>query len=182
MLALKPLAAFIRAIGPETHRIMPQADLCKACERLGLEQAKSFIASGNLYFKSDRPTAECSLIVSRAIAGFGLERPVFTRTADDLDRIIGDNPWPHAPISGPTALSVSLFDQNLDPDKVRTLLMYEGPESIKVFPQLIYVHYTEGQARSKISHPAIERRLKLLGTARNLNTIVRMRALLTEMQ
>jgi uncharacterized protein (DUF1697 family) len=178
---MNPLASFIRAIGPETHRVMPQAELCAACERLGLSDVRSFIASGNLYFKANNPAAECSLLVSKAIAGFGLERPVFTRTAVDLDKIIADNPFPDAPISGGTAVSVSLFDAVLDPDKVKALLQYQGPELLRVYPQLIYVHYTVGQARSKISHPAIERKLKQLGTARNLNTIIRMRALLAEM-
>jgi uncharacterized protein (DUF1697 family) len=177
-----PLAAFIRAIGPETHKVMPQSELCATGERLGLKDVKSFIASGNLVFKSNKPSAECSQIVSRAIASFGLERPVFTRTIEDLDGIIADNPFPSAPISGPTALSVSLFDSDLDKEKIESLLQYQGPELIRVFPRLIYVHYTEGQARSKISHPAIERKLKQLGTARNMNTIVRMRALLSAME
>jgi uncharacterized protein (DUF1697 family) len=173
-----PLAAFIRAIGPETHKVMPQVELCAECERLGLRDVKSFIASGNLVFKGSKPTSDCSLIVSKAIARFGLERPVFTRTAEDLDRIIAENPFPDAPISGATALSVSLFDADFKTERLEMLHDYKGPELIRIFPRLIYVHYTQGQAGSKISHPVIERKLKQQGTARNMNTIVRMRALL----
>jgi uncharacterized protein (DUF1697 family) len=168
-----PLAAFIRAIGPETHKVMPQADLCAKCETLGLKDVRSFIASGNLYFRSGKPEDQCSRIVEKAIRNFGLER-----TIEDLDKIITDNPFPNATVSGAGTLSVSLFDTEFTADQAAPIRAYKGPEHISIFPRLIYVQYTEGQARSKISHPIIERKLRQLGTARNMNTIIRIRNLL----
>jgi uncharacterized protein (DUF1697 family) len=173
-------AAFIRAIGPETHKVMPQSDLCAKCDELGLMDTQSFIASGNLYFSSRTSANQCSRIVEKAIASFGLERPVFTRSVEEIDHIIACNPFPDAPTLGPMALSVSLFDTDFEKENVQVLLDYQGPERIKVLPRLVYVHFTQGQARSKINGPAIERKLKAIGTARNINTLIRIRALLDD--
>ena len=179
---MKPFAAFIRAIGPETHRVMPQAELCARCIKLGLAGTKSHIASGNLYFLSPHDAATNTRLVERTISGFGLQRPVFTRDATTLDAIIAANPFPDAAIKGPQALSVSLFDEPFDNTLVAQLLEWPGPERIVVQPGAVYVDYTAGQGTSKISPPVIERRLKRVGTARNWNTILKMRGFLGAME
>ncbi len=178
MAAMKPFAAFIRAIGPETHRVMPQAKLCERCIKLGLVGTKSHIASGNLYFCSPHDAATSSRLVEEAISGFGLQRPVFSRDAAMLDAIIAANPFPDVAIKGPQALSVSLFDEAFDDALVEQLLGWPGPERIVVRPGVVYVDYAIGQGKSKISPPIIERRLKRVGTARNWNTILKMRGFL----
>jgi uncharacterized protein (DUF1697 family) len=179
---MKPFAAFIRAIGPETHRVMPQAELCASCMKLGLRGVKSHIASGNLYLLSPHPAAKTSRLVEKAISGFGLERPVFTRDAAALDAIIAANPFPDVAIKGPQALSVSLFDEGFDEALVAQLLTWPGPERIVVRPGAVYVDYANGQGKSKIAPPIIERRLKRVGTARNWNTILKMRGFLGAME
>jgi uncharacterized protein (DUF1697 family) len=182
MAALRALAAFIRAIGPETHLVMPQAKLCAACGKAGLAGAKSYIASGNLYFRSAHPAAECSRRLSKVISTFGLERPVFTRDAAALDAIIAANPFPEAARERPSLLSVGLFEEAFDGALVKALLAWPGPERIVVLPGAVYVDYVAGQGRSKINPPVIERRLKCVGIARNWNTIVKMRALIGAME
>ncbi|MFO1033379.1 MAG: DUF1697 domain-containing protein [Hyphomicrobiales bacterium] len=172
-------AAFIRAIGPETHRIMPQAELCARCDGLGLSGTRSYIASGNLHFRSPFDAARSARIVEQAIKGFGLERPVFTRDAGALDVLIADNPFSEAPHKGAQAVSVSLFDEDHDPALVAALLAWPGPERLAVRGRTVYVHYVAGQGTSKISPPVIERRLKRVGTARNMSTLIALRGLLS---
>ena len=175
---MRAYAAFIRAIGPETHAVMPQLKLCAACEALGLRDVKSYIASGNLYFSSKVPAAESSLLVSKAISQFGLQRRVFSRDAAMLDQIIADNPFSEAVQVRPSLVAVILFDDDFHAQLVEELLGWPGPEKLAVSSGVVYVDYVAGQGRSKINSPIIERRMKRVGTARNWNTILKMRALL----
>lgn len=178
---MKPFAAFIRAIGPETHRVMPLAKLCEACVGLGLVGAKSHIASGNLLFHSSWEAAHAARLVEQAISQFGLRCPVFIREAGDLETIISGNPFPDAAQDRPSRLSISLFDEDQEPELAAALMAWPGPERIVVRARCVYVDYTAGQGTSKIAPPVLERRLKRTGTARNWNTIVKMRALLAGM-
>ena len=42
----------LRGIGPTTHAKMPMAALRAACEKAGLEQVQTVLATGNLVFRS----------------------------------------------------------------------------------------------------------------------------------
>ncbi len=178
MAAMKFFAAFIRAIGPETHRVMPQVELCAWCADLGLCATKSYIASGNLHLRSPHDAMKTSRLVEKAIKGFGLVRPVYTRDAAALDAIIAANPFPDAARERPSLLSVSLFDESFDAALVEAVLAWPGPERIAIRPHAVYVDYSTGQGTSKINPPILERRLKRVGTARNWNTILKMRGFL----
>ena len=180
--AVMAFAAFIRAIGPETHAVMPLPKLRAACEKLGLRDVKSYIASGNLYFRSSLQAAECSRILSAAISKFGLKLEAFTRSGVALDRIIAENPFLEAARQRPAQLAAILFDDEFDEALVKELLAWPGPEALAVRPGVVYVDYVVGQGRSKINSPTIERRMKRVGTARNWNTILKMRALIGAME
>ena len=180
--AVTAFAAFIRAIGPETHAVMPLPKLCAACEKLGLRDVKSYIASGNLYFRSSLQAAECSRIVSAATSKFGLQLETFTRSGVTLDWIIAGNPFSEAARHRPSQLAAIMFDEVFDEILVKNLLTWPEPEALAVRPGVVYVDYVAGQGRSKINSPTIERRMKRVGTARNWNTILKMRALIGAME
>ena len=175
-------AAFIRAIGPQTHAVMPLPKLRAACEKREMRDVKSYIASGNLYFRSALQATECSRIVSAEISKFGLQLEAFTRSSEELDKVIADNPFPEAAQHRPSQLAAILFDHEFDESLVKDLLSWPGPEALAVRPGVVYVDYVAGQGRSKINSPIIERRMKRVGTARNWNTILKMRALISAME
>ena len=178
MVKMRPFAAFIRAIGPESHKVMPQLKLCAACTVAGLHDVKSYIASGNLYFRSTKSAERSSAIVAKAIAGFGIDRDVFVRSLGELDDVISRNPFANAEAERPQLLVAQFFDHAFDENLVNELISYVGQERISVSTGVVYVDYAEGIGLSKIHPGVIEKHLKMRGTARNWNTILKMRKLL----
>lgn len=171
--------AFLRAIGPITHKVMSMQDLCAACDRAGLSNARSYIASGNLLFNAAAPEAELVESLNKIIAGFGLhlDNQAFIRTPDDMAQIIAANPFPEAAIERPNHLVAMFFNETLDAEHSKTALKHDGLERFEAIGRVLYGDYSAGIGTSKVAPGFIEKRLKLRGTARNWNTVLKMQAL-----
>ena len=51
---------------------------------------------------------------------------------------------------------------------------YVGPEEIFWADKELFVYYSDGIGRSKLTNVLIERKLKVLGTGRNWNTVTKL--------
>ncbi len=66
-------------------------------------------------------------------------------------------------------------DETAQEDLLKT---YVGPEELFIIGKELYIYYTNGIGRSKLSNSLIEKKLKTFGTARNWNTILQLQKLL----
>ena len=66
-------------------------------------------------------------------------------------------------------------DDTAQEDLLKT---YVGPEELFIIGKEVYVYYTNGIGRSKLSHSFIEKKLRTFGTARNWNTILQLQKLI----
>jgi uncharacterized protein (DUF1697 family) len=163
--------AFIRAIGPITHKVMPLADLCKEFEKHGLNQTRSFLATGNILFLSDKSAIDCKAAAEIAIRKFGISLEVFIRSANELARVVAKCPFIEEAKERPSQLLVFFFDDELPREMLTKLLNWDGPETVHADERTLYVDYANGVGRSKLDP---YRLLKLKGTARNWNTVGKM--------
>ena len=171
--------AFLRAIGPITHRVMSMQALCAACERAGFRDTRSYIASGNLLFNSSAPEAELVKTLNEIIAGFGLhlDNQAFIRTPDEMAGIIANNPFPEAAKTRPNQLVAMFFNEKIEADFAEQALKHDGSERFHAIGRVLYGDYSMGIGTSKVATGFIEKRLKLRGTARNWNSVLKMQAL-----
>lgn len=170
--------AFIRAIGPATHKVMGLADLCEAFAVQGLRDAKSLLNTGNIFFSSAASAKSCKAKAASAIMGFGLQLDVFVRDLGEIATAVKACPYPDAIKMRPQHTVAIFFDDDIPEAGSKLLEAYKGPERVKVIGRTVYVDYVAGAPGSKILPGVIERRLKLKGTARNWNTILKSLALL----
>lgn len=164
----------IRAIGPETHKVMSMQQLREACAAAGLQQVSTYIASGNLLFRSSGKPEKTAALVEKVIKGFGLSNKVFLRTPDELDAAIAANPYPDAVRDRPSRVLVSFMDFAPVSEALGELEKYQGPECFTAIGRDLYIDYADGVGTSKLTGSLIERRLGQPGTARNWNTIVKL--------
>jgi uncharacterized protein (DUF1697 family) len=54
------------------------------------------------------------------------------------------------------------------------LKTYGGPEEIFFSGKEVFLYYTDGIGRSKLSNSFLEKKLKIVGTARNWNTVLQL--------
>jgi uncharacterized protein (DUF1697 family) len=55
---------------------------------------------------------------------------------------------------------------------------YVGPEELCLIGQELYIYYTNGIGRSKLTGTLIEKKLKTSGTGRNWNTVLQLQKMI----
>lgn len=170
--------ALLRGVMPATHAKMSMADLRAACAASGLQDPRTYIASGNLLFHSDRDEAALASLLQDILAGFGLENPVFLRGPAELDATIVSCPFPNAATTRAAKLHVSFMNAAPAPDRLTGLVPMGAPERVALAGRALFIDYAEGAGRSKLTAARIERHLGQPGTARNWNTVMKLRALM----
>lgn len=154
--------ALLRAINVGGTGKLTMAALKGLCEELGYVDVRTYIQSGNVIFRTADDTDTIHAALTKALAHtVGKPVAVMLRHATDLDDVVDGCPWPDAPgnqvivIYLPTAPKPGSVDEAPGPDG----------EVVVVRGREIYVHFPNGQGRSKLKLP-----LLTVGTGRNLNT------------
>jgi uncharacterized protein (DUF1697 family) len=169
--------AFLRAIGPKTHKKMSMAALRDGCLAAGLKDAKTFIQTGNILFRSTASDKTVVAKIAAVLSSIGLDNDVFLRTPHALKKLLAANLLKDAARERPNHLLVVMLAGEPDSVLARQIETHGGPETVRCKGREIYVDYAEGIARSKVTPGVIERRLKMKGTARNWNTLQKLLAL-----
>jgi uncharacterized protein (DUF1697 family) len=166
--------ALLRRVNLLGNSVLKMADLRAIAEELGLESPRTFIASGNLLFASEREEAELrSLLETRLKSHMNREVRVMLRTADEMEAVARANPFADA--AGNKTLA---FFMNEPPpaDLLATVRGQADDECIAAGAREVFVAYGErGIGKSRLRIPAAE-----AGTARNMNTVVKLAALARE--
>lgn len=172
----KTYIAWLRAIGPITHRKMSMAALGDACREAGFGAVRVWAQTGNILLESTDPAARVEQRLDAIVAGFdiGLNNRAIVRRLDALNAAVRANPFPEAAAERPSRLLLCFMEDMAGADASAALEAHPGPERLRVIGREVYVDYAVGIGTSKIGPGVIERRLRLVGTARNWNTIGKM--------
>lgn len=174
-------AGLLRAVNVGKRQV-PMAQLRTLVEGLGHTDVATLVASGNVVFGADRDdVGGLEDELSSAIeAEFGFPVPVLLRTADDLDRVVAANPFPEALEEEPKFLHV-LFASEAVPDGAFDDVDRSAfePDDFRVGTHEVYLWYANGAGRSTMSLdvPSVRH---IDFTARNWNTVLKLRDLLSE--
>jgi len=170
----------LRAVNLAGHNQVRMADLRELLTRLGMQDVRSLLQSGNLVFRSDvRTTTQVERLLEDAAATrLGLETDFFVRTAKDWRDIVAGNPFPGEAERDPSHLLVMLLKKAPDRGHVTALQKtIAGREVVRAGGRHAYVVYPDGIGRSRLTSARIERELGTRGTGRNWNTVLKLCAL-----
>ncbi len=155
---------------------LTMADLRHACEREGLENVETVVASGNLLFDfDDRPTDGIEDLLAWVLSDrFDINSFAAVRSRDELIQAIEGNPFT---ADGDEAKVHTLF-LSVQPDpaafaKLQADHATRGPEKLAWGDRALYIDYVGGVGNSKLTNLFIERRLGCKGTARNIRSLRR---------
>lgn len=167
--------ALLRGVNLVGKTTLKMADLKAIADDLGLEGARTYIASGNLVFSSDKPEEPLRLLLEEDLRKhMGEPVRVMLRTASEMDAVVKANPFPDQPGN-----RVQAFFLNEAPpeDLLSTVRNKAEDERIAAGPREVFVAYGEkGIGKSRLGIPAAE-----AGTARNMNTVARLAEIAREM-
>ena len=178
------MTAFVslfRGINVGGHHKIRMDELKELHESLGFKDVFPYIQSGNVVFTSD--DADVTQLQKHIENGFakkfGFQVNVMVRTAAEFSAIIANNPFQNQPLKESKWVVVMFLaarpDDRAQDDLLKT---YVGPEELFIIGKEMYIYYTNGIGRSKLSNSFIEKKLKTFGTARNWNTILQLQKLI----
>lgn len=167
--------ALLRGVNLVGKSSLKMADLKAIADDLKLENARTYIASGNLLFTSSKPEEKLRRMLEKDLqTHMSKEVRVMLRTAAEMEAVVRSNPFTDAPGN-----SVQAFFMNEAPpaNLLATVRNQADDERIAVGPREVFVAYGErGIGKSRLRIPAAE-----AGTARNMNTVAKLAELAREM-
>jgi len=173
--------ALLRAVNVGGRNRVPMKELRAALEAAGLRDVSTVLQSGNAVFDASGSDAEVAAAIRSAIAeAFGLDVGVVVRTAAEMRRIAGANPFLEGgDTRDPATLHVAFLEAEptvtaaagLDPHR-------SPPDACVVRGREVYLSYPGGSGRSRLTLGYLEGTLGIQGTARNWRTVERLASIL----
>ena len=161
--------ALLRAVNVGGTGKLPMAELKAIADELGLANARTYIASGNLLLDTDLPEVRVKAMLEERLEAYaGKPVGVLVRSGAEMARVATANPFADAPGNRVVAIFLDQAPPLGALDEVRG----QKDERIALGAREIYVHYGDGMADSRLVIPAAK-----AGTARNMNTVAKLASL-----
>jgi len=151
------------------------ADLRRLFERLGFEEVRTLLNSGNVVFSATtRRRGEILVQIKNALASnLGVSMPIVVLTADEVAAVVRDNPFAHR-IANPSHLLIVVPSVPSGVEPLRSLLKERwAPEALGLGTRAAYLWCARGVPKSPL-WAAVERSLGREGTARNIATMTKL--------
>lgn len=158
--------ALLRGVNVGGRKLL-MTDLQAIARELGLQMARTYIASGNLLFASDLPEDRVKAILEARLAEhMKAAVPVLVRTAAELRRVVANNPFTAEPGNRVAAI----FLDHPPPADTIAGARNVADERIVLGEREVYVAYgANGMGQSRLQIPSAT-----AGTARNMNTVAKL--------
>jgi uncharacterized protein (DUF1697 family) len=167
--------ALLRAVNVGGTGKLPMAELKRIAEELGLGSPRTFIASGNLVFTSDKDEAKVREMLEKALAEhMGKPVGVMVRTAAEMAAVARANPFCDDP---PNRVLVTFLPE-APPKSALEDVRNLTDERMATGTREIYVAYgPQGMGQSKLRILAAA-----TGTARNMNSVAKLAEMAMELE
>jgi len=168
------LISLLRGVNVGGHHKVKMEDLRSLYESLGFDGVQTYINSGNVIFRTAaRDLARLPKRIEDAIErACGFHSDVILRAPVDLRGVIERNPFAARPAMDPSRLAIHFLAADPGASARQQLLAIQAaPEEVHIGGRELYIYYTNGMARPKLSLPLVEKTLQTSGTSRNWNTV-----------
>jgi uncharacterized protein (DUF1697 family) len=155
--------ALLRAVNVGGTGKLPMETLRAMCVELGFECVQTYIASGNVIFRTKASEKQIKQKLESRLAEYaGKTVGVCVRTVGELAEVLARNPFSKEPPSR----TVAIFLDDAPPEDAIEKATGRKDEKLTLGKREIFIAYGEGMGSSKLKIPAAK-----FGTARNMNTI-----------
>jgi uncharacterized protein (DUF1697 family) len=166
--------AMLRGINVGGHKQVKMDKLRSSLEALGLEQVKTYIQSGNVVFKSRKasPPALSKQIEDRILQDFGFSVSVISRTADEIENAIANNPFLKQLGINSEKLHVAFLSEPPATTALKKLAeLTLAPDQSRCHSKEVYFYFPNGVSGSSLWKHPLDRVLSVEATMRNWKTV-----------
>ena len=169
--------SMLRGVNVGGHNKIKMDALRALYVSLKLEDVATFIQSGNVVFRTkERELGKVGKRIGDGIEkSFGFRPEVILRTVEEMRGVVARNPFAGRKDVEPGKLLVWFLAAEPEAEarkKVFTVKMER--EELRLDERELYIYFPDGQGRSKLSMAAVERALKVSGTGRNWNSVLKL--------
>lgn len=153
----------------------PAGELRAMAGAMGLKNARTLLASGNLLVESDMATDRLEREVEAAMdRTFGLKIAAMARTPDQWATLIAANPFVTEAAAHPAGVLAMVMKDGIKVGALEACrALAEGGEAVEAIGDVLYFWFPNGQGESGIFKKATPRMLGM-GTGRNWNTVLKL--------
>jgi uncharacterized protein (DUF1697 family) len=157
------------------HNSIKMTDLSALFINLGFKDARTFIQSGNVIFSDTGkiPRSAVSTTLEQAILErFNYNIPVMIRTSQELSDLFSFNPFLKETNFDHSKMAVLfLHDEPTDAQIKKVASVDYPPDKFKIIGREIFIYCPNGFGRTKLYTNFFEKKMGVIGTARNWKTI-----------
>ena len=169
----------LKGINVGGHKKVPMVDLRNLLTTAGLQNVQTYIQSGNVVFHSSKNASELETKIQNLIsAQFGFDVFVIVKTNNELQTIFDNSPFSKEKKEKSYFIMLNKIPEPTLVEEVERIT-YEN-EEIVIKKDCLYFYCPTGYGQTKFNMNAYERKLKIIGTARNYNTMVKLLSLSVE--
>jgi len=171
---------FLRAVNVSGKNLIKMAELKEKLSKAGYQDVQTYIQSGNILLKSDESSEKLATQINSLIKNeFGLDISVFVLAEKELRKSLDDCPF--SAELAPNHVFITYLDKEPENTVLELFKSIDlSPEEYMHKGKLFYFYLPSGMAKSKLNNNFIEKKLKVIATGRNLNTINKMLTLITK--
>lgn len=167
----------LRGINLGSHNNVPMTELRRILADLGHDEVRTYIASGNAVFASDRdePTTIGAEIRDRLADELDVSPTVMVLPADEFTAIADANPYRWQAQADPTRVHVGFLSAvPADPEIFAFDPASYDPEELTLDGRALYLHLPNGMGRSPLAVDLGRRASDVEVTLRNWRTVTKL--------
>lgn len=178
------LISMLRGVNLGAHNRIKMDALRAVYTSLKLEDPRTYVQSGNVIFRTkEKSSAQLAKKIQSAIQKkCGCSPDVILRTTDELRKAIAASPFAGRPNLEPSKILVSFLDAEPPREAAGAFKKFKDyPEEVHLQGRELYIYFPNGAGKTKLPWSAVEKLLKVSGTARNWNSVTNMLRMAEEM-
>lgn len=179
------LISMLRGVNLGPHNRIKMDALRAVYESLKFEGPRTYVQSGNVIFRTkEKNTSQLAAKIRTAIEQkFKCSPEVILRTAEELRKAIAATPFADRPNLEPGKILVTFLAAAPPVEAQASFNKFKDyPEEVHLKGRELYIYFPNGAGKSKLPWSAVEKLLKVTGTARNWNSVKAMLEIAEEME
>ena len=171
---MKAHLALLRGINVSGHNMIKMEVLKTVLENAGFQNVRTYIQSGNVFVDSEEEHgASVGFKIKQEIfKELGLEVPVVVIGKEDLEECLKNNPYLKEKECDTKKLYVAFISKELSSGALNDLKISQfKPDEAAIDKSRIYIKYAVGAGKTRLDQKYIEKKLNVVATIRNWNTV-----------
>jgi len=171
--------AFLRGINVSGHNMMKMEALKTMLENIGFQNVRTYLQSGNVFVESEEEASKVGFMIKQEIFKvFGHEVPTIVITKKDLELCFKNNPYLKEKEVDTKKLYVAFVSTALKSENINDLKISQfKPDEASIDANRIFIKYAIGAGKTRLEGKYIEKKLNVIVTMRNWNTVTNLLAI-----